>query len=177
MKYLIVFYLLVFVSCKNESKLNEVSNKTVTVEKTNIDAIKLEIYDFNGLEKFLNQEDDKVHVVNFWATWCKPCVKELPHFEALNEKYKDKGVEVLLVSLDFPKQYNKKLKPFIVKHNLKSRILVLDDVDMNTWIPKVNKNWSGAIPATLIYNKSKRKFYSKPFTYDELENELKIFLN
>lgn len=168
---------MVFVSCKNNEKVDKPSNEEIVVEKVNSDEIKLEIYDFNGLEKFLNQDDNKVHVVNFWATWCKPCVKELPHFETLNEKYKDKGVEVLLVSLDFPKQYDKKLKPFIVEHNLKSRILVLDDVDMNTWIPKVDKDWSGSIPATLIYNKNKRQFYNKPFTYDELENEIKKFLN
>jgi thiol-disulfide isomerase/thioredoxin len=177
MKYLIVFCLLVIVSCKNESKSNEISNETVAVEKINIDAVELEIYDFNGLEKFLNQDDNKVHVINFWATWCKPCVKELPHFEALNEKYKDKNVEVLLVSLDFPKQYDKKLKPFIIEHNLKSRILVLDDVDMNTWIPKVSEDWDGAIPVTIIYNKEKREFYNQIFTYNELENELKKFLN
>jgi thiol-disulfide isomerase/thioredoxin len=177
MKYVAVLCVLVFMSCKNNVIVDEAFNEKVVVEKINIDNVKLEIYDFNGLENFLNQEDDKVHVVNFWATWCKPCVKELPHFETLNEKYKDKGVEVLLVSLDFPRQYDKKLKPFIVKHNLKSKILVLDDVDMNTWIPKVDKDWDGAIPATLIYNKSKRQFYSKPFTYDELENELKQFLN
>ena len=177
MKYLIAFCLLVFVSCKNNEKVDKTSNEEVVVEKINSDDIKLEIYDFNGFENFLNQEDDKVHVINFWATWCKPCVKELPHFEAVNKKYKDKGVEVLLVSLDFPKQYDKKLKPFIVKHNLKSRILVLDDADMNTWIPKVDKDWSGSIPATLIYNKNKRQFYNKPFTYDELENEIKKFLN
>lgn len=177
MKYIVVLFLLVFVSCKNDNKVNEVSNEAVTVDKINIEDIELEIYDFNGLEKFLNQEDDKVHVINFWATWCKPCVKELPHFEKLNKEYKDKGVEVLLVSLDFPKQYDKKLKPFIVKYNLKSRILVLDDVDMNTWIPKVDKEWSGSIPATLIYNKNKRQFYSKTFTYEELVNELEKFLN
>jgi len=164
-------------SCKNHANVNEVSNEEVAVEKIISYDFKLEIYDFNGLEKFLNQEDDIVHVVNFWATWCKPCVKELPQFETLNEKYKDNGVEVLLVSLDFPKQYDKKLKPFIVKNKLKSRILVLDDVDMNTWIPKVNEDWDGAIPVTLIYNKSKRKFYSKPLTYDKLERELKQFLN
>ncbi len=177
MKYLIVCCLLVFVSCKNNKKVDEVFNEEVVVEKINRDDIKLEIYDFNGLEKFLNQEDYNVHVVNFWATWCKPCVKELPHFETLNEKYKDKDIEVLLVSLDFPKQYDKKLKPFIVEHNLKSRILVLDDVDMNTWIPKVNKDWDGAIPVTLIYNSKKRQFYNQTFTYEELENELKQFLN
>jgi len=168
--------LVVLMSCKNDKKTNEVSNETIAVEETNIKSIELEIYDFNGLEKFLHQQDDKVHVINFWATWCAPCVKELPHFEELNKNYKDKNVEVLLVSMDFPKQYDKKLKPFIVEHNLQSRILVLDDVDMNTWIPKVNKDWDGAIPVTIIYNKDKRQFYSQTFTYEGLENELKQFL-
>ncbi len=167
---------MVLMSCKNDKKTNEVSNETIAVEETNIKSIELEIYDFNGLEKFLHQQDDKVHVINFWATWCAPCVKELPHFEELNKNYKDKNVEVLLVSMDFPKQYDKKLKPFIVEHNLQSRILVLDDVDMNTWIPKVNKDWDGAIPVTIIYNKDKRQFYSQTFTYEGLENELKQFL-
>ena len=169
--------LLVFVSCKNEQKTSEDLNQIADVETISVEDIKLEIYDFNGLEKFLNQNDEKVHVVNFWATWCAPCVKELPHFEALQENYKGKGVEVLLVSLDFPNQYEKKLKPFIVKYNLKSRILVLDDVDMNTWIPKINKGWDGAIPVTIIYNKDKRQFYNQTFTYNELEKELKQFLN
>ena len=168
---------MVFVSCKNEQKTSEDLNQIADVETISVEDIKLEIYDFNGLEKFLNQNDEKVHVVNFWATWCAPCVKELPHFEALQENYKSKGVEVLLVSLDFPKQYEKKLKPFIVKYNLKSKILVLDDVDMNTWIPKINKDWDGAIPVTIIYNKDKRQFYNQTFTYNELEKELKQFLN
>jgi len=177
MRYILVLCLLVFVSCKNEQKTSEDLNQIADVETISVEDIKLEIYDFNGLEKFLNQNDEKVHVVNFWATWCAPCVKELPHFEALQENYKGKGVEVLLVSLDFPNQYEKKLKPFIVKYNLKSRILVLDDVDMNTWIPKINKGWDGAIPVTIIYNKDKRQFYNQTFTYNELEKELKQFLN
>ena len=128
------------------------------------------------MEKFLNLKDDKVHVVNFWATWCAPCVKELPHFEDLRENYKNKDVEVFLVSLDFPKQYDKKLKPFIKKHNLQSRVLVLDDVDMNSWIPKINEDWDGAIPVTIIYKNDKRQFYNQTFTYEELEKEVKHFL-
>ena len=137
----------------------------------------MEIHDYNGLEPYLNRKDDKIYVVNFWATWCAPCIKELPYFEDLNAKYKGKNVEVILVSLDFPHQYDSKLKPFIKEHDLKSKIVVLDDVDMNTWIPKVNENWDGAIPVTIIYNKDKREFYDRPFTYDELETELKQFLN
>ncbi|MCB4808158.1 TlpA family protein disulfide reductase [Tamlana sp. 62-3] len=170
----IVFFALV--SCKKETKnTTETKTKEAVTETKTSEA--LEIYDFNGLEKFLNFKDDKTYVVNFWATWCAPCVKELPYFEQLNEAYNDKNVEVLLVSLDFPHQYDTKLKPFIKEHKLKSKVLVLDDADMNTWIPKVDENWSGSIPATVIYNKNKKLFFEQSFSFEELENELKPFLN
>jgi len=171
-----LFVLILIVSCKTDQKTETAQTEEVNVEATTADDIKLEIHDFNGLEPYLTKTDDKTYVVNFWATWCAPCVKELPHFEELNRNYKDKNVEVMLVSLDFPNQYDKKLKPFIKKHDLQSKILVLDDVDQNTWIPKINENWDGAIPVTIIYNKDKREFYDKTFTYAELETELKQFL-
>ncbi|HPF96964.1 MAG TPA: redoxin domain-containing protein [Mangrovimonas sp.] len=136
----------------------------------------LEVYDFDEIEKFLNLDDQKVHVVNFWATWCAPCVKELPYFEALQEKYKDQNVEVLLISLDFPNQYESKLKPFIQKKNIKSKVIALNDTDMNTWLPKVDESWSGAIPATIIYTKEKKQFYEQSFTYEELESQVQTFL-
>ena len=134
------------------------------------------VYDFAGLEPLINKKDNKTYVINFWATWCKPCVKELPAFEAINEKYDDKGVEVVLVSLDFSDKLGSQVVPFVEKHGLKSDIVLLDDVDSNTWIPKVDESWSGAIPATLIYNNKKRKFYEGSFTYEELETELNTFL-
>jgi thiol-disulfide isomerase/thioredoxin len=165
------------VACKTETKNEAAKSQKTVVENPATDNIKLAIFDYNGLEPYLNKTDDKTHVVNFWATWCAPCVKELPHFEALNKNYKDKDVEVMLVSLDFPNQYEKKLKPFIKKHDLQSEILVLDDVDQNTWIPKIDKDWDGAIPVTIIYNKDKREFYDRPFTYEELETEVEKFLN
>ena len=177
MKVWFVFLLLLIVSCKTD-KQDGVTLKSHIVEKTqSTDVPSLEILNYAGLEPYLTKEDSLTHVVNFWATWCAPCVKELPHFEKLNNQYKNQNVEVLLVSLDFPSQYDKKLKPFIEKHQLKSKILVLDDVDQNSWIPKVDSNWDGAIPVTLIYNKSKRQFYSRTFDYAELENELKQFIN
>jgi len=84
------------------------------------------VYDFNQLEaNVLNNEDDKTYVINFWATWCAPCVKELPYFEQLNAEYHDKNVEVVLVSLDFPKLFESKLKPFIVKNDLQSQVIAL----------------------------------------------------
>lgn len=137
---------------------------------------KLEVYDYDGLEPLINQKDDKVHVVNFWATWCGPCIKELPYFEAVNEKYKNENVEVLLVSLDFPSKYDSALKPYIKKNNIKCKVVALDDTDQNKWIPAIHENWSGAIPATIIYKGNKRLFYERSFTQEELETEVKKFL-
>ena len=135
----------------------------------------MEIHDFSGIEPYLNLKGSKTYIVNFWATWCAPCVKELPYFEAIQANYYE-DVEVILISLDFPRQYESKLKPFIVKHQLKSKVIALDDSDMNSWIPKVDVDWDGAIPVTLIYNSSKRTFYKRTFTYNELDFELNTFL-
>ena len=178
MKFYYVLLIFFLVSCKNDVKSSETTeietNQTIALSQGDT---ALEIYDFEGLKPFLRENDDKIHIVNFWATWCAPCVKELPYFEELQANYAKRGVEVLLVSLDFPKQYETKLKPFLKERNLKSKVIVLNDVDSNTWIPLVDEEWSGAIPATLIYKGDNRKFYEGSFTYEELETELEYFLN
>ena len=76
---------------------------------------------FEQLEPYLRRSSDTLYVVNFWATWCKPCVAELPHFEELYEKYKDQKVKVLLVSLDFKNQVASRLAPFMRERNLQLR--------------------------------------------------------
>lgn len=130
---------------------------------------------FEGYEDYLESLDTEVAVVNFWATWCKPCVKELPYFEQIGSDYADRDVKVILVSLDFPDQIER-LQQFIESKKIESTVVWLDDGRANEWIPKVDQNWSGAIPATIIYTKDKRKFYEQSFTYQELEKELKGFL-
>ena len=177
MNRFLVFFSIVFVitSCKDKSPKEVVINEAVK-EIQQVSDYKLDVYDFDGFESFLSKKDNKIYVVNFWATWCAPCIKELPYFEALNEKYKKDNVEVLLVSLDFPKQYEKKLIPFIEDKKLKSKVIALDDPKMNDWIPKVDEDWSGAIPATIIYNKDKSQFYERSFNLEELETELKQFI-
>ena len=177
---LLIVALLIISSCKHEKKTAiesiDVAKKKIS-DEINLNDAALEVYDYNGFKKFLNRKDDKIYVINFWATWCAPCVKELPYFEKLNSQYKDRNVEVILVSLDFPHLYESKLKPFIKNRKLKSKVIVLDDVDMNSWIPKVSKEWSGSIPATIIYRNDSNKFFEQSFTYEALETEIKHFLN
>ena len=154
-----------------------ISCKKDVVEEKTLQVTSVKKYTFNELKPLLEKNDGKTYVINFWATWCAPCVKELPYFEKLKKEYADKNVEVLLVSLDFPKQVDKKLIPFINKNKLQSEVVLLDDVNEDIWIKAIDESWSGALPATLIYNKNNRKFFEQTFEYETLENELKQFIN
>lgn len=127
---------------------------------------------YNELKPLLNKKGDKIYVVNFWATWCAPCIKELPYFEFLNQR---EDVEVLLVSLDFPKHKYSRLLPFVEKNKLQSKIVHLDDKDENYWINDIDPNWSGALPATLFFTKKQRGFYEQSFTASKLDKILKLF--
>ena len=100
-KILILFFATVFIlSCKKQEQ-----KEVITEDYTKVTSVKS--LNYNELKPYLERNDDKTHVVNFWATWCAPCVKELPYFETLGEQYASNNVEVLLVSLDFPKQVEK----------------------------------------------------------------------
>ncbi len=169
--------LITLFSCKENQKVESPETIEVDTKELAYNDAELPIYNFDQFEPYLNKEDDQVYVVNFWATWCKPCVEELPHFEEVNKKFGDKNVKVVLVSLDMPKMIQGQLIPFLKKRNLSSEVIVLDDPKQNDWIPKVSEQWSGAIPATVIYNKDKRAFYEQTFSYDQLVTELNKFLN
>ncbi|RXG12940.1 thiol-disulfide isomerase/thioredoxin [Leeuwenhoekiella aestuarii] len=134
------------------------------------EGYKLAVYDFDHFQQLLEvEESGTVRVVNFWATWCEPCIRELPAFEALYADYKTKKVEVILVSLDFPDQVERKLIPFIKNQDLKMPVVFLDDPYTNEWIPKVSPSWSGALPATVIISEDSYKFYERSFDYATLE--------
>ena len=132
----------------------------------------IEIVDFEGFYSKIDLTTDKTYVINFWATWCAPCVKELPYFEKVNKEFKDKNVEVILLSLDFPSQIETKLIPYLKRNKIKSNVILLDDSKMNTWVPRVSEQWDGGIPATLIVNASNYNFYPKPFKKEDLFTEL-----
>lgn len=123
------------------------------------------------LENIMAADNDTLYILNFWATWCKPCIEELPYFEKINRKYADKKVKVILVSVDYPKHYESRLLPFVEKQALQSQVVLLDVNDPNDWIPAINKDWKGSIPATLMVcpNDDTNRFYEREFNYKELK--------
>jgi len=120
------------------------------------------------LEKRVSNPDT-VYVVNFWATWCGPCVKELPNFEQLQATCKNKPVKVLLISMDFKSKLNE-VKTFAKTRKLACDVFLADKTNDQVFIDGIDKNWSGALPGTLVVNTKKhfRKFYEQEFTYTEL---------
>ncbi len=135
------------------------------------------IYNFDEFQPTLLQDNDTVYVINFWATWCRPCVEELPYFEQLNENYSDQKVKVILVSLDFFEDLNSRLIPFLEKRNIKSKVILLNESNPNDYVDKISPEWSGAIPATLIYKASESDFFEMNFKYEELDSIVKLKLN
>ncbi|MGC8865929.1 MAG: TlpA disulfide reductase family protein [Bacteroidales bacterium] len=135
------------------------------------------LVNFMQLEDRLKVQDDTLRVFNFWATWCKPCVYELPYFLEAAEKYKDQKFQLLLVSLDFPRQIESRLIPFLEKNQIKVPVVVLDARDPNSWIDKVDEQWSGAIPATLFVRGDRRYFHEAEMSCDELNLMINKFLN
>ncbi len=123
----------------------------------------------------IEQGKDTTYIVNFWATWCAPCIKELPHFEKLQQEKKSDKLKVLLVSLDFKNRLEKSVIPFVKRHKLKNEVFLLDETDQQQYIDRIDKTWSGAIPATLFVTGNKRKFIEKEFTYLTLLNEYQQF--
>lgn len=123
----------------------------------------------------LEQEGGKVQVINFWATWCAPCVEELPAFEQMSREYSDE-IDMTLISLDDVDLIEKKVNPFLKENEITATVLLLDDPYSSEWIPMVDPHWDGAIPVTLIKNNSKSRFYNRTFTESELEKEIQSFL-
>lgn len=119
-------------------------------------------------------KNDTVYVVNFWATFCKPCIEEIPHFLRLAEKYISRKVKLLLVSLDLPSYYPAKIAAFAKKNNYHTNIVWLNETNADRFCPMIDPKWSGAIPSTIIVNNSNgyRKFKEEEMSAEELERSL-----
>ena len=118
-------------------------------------------------------------VINFWATWCMPCIEELPYFEKLAAGYKKDSVELILVSLDMKDDYPGKIERFIRERKIVSTVWWLDEHDADYFCPLIDRKWSGSLPATLMVNPrtGHRRFFEKQLSEKQLEKELAEMLH
>jgi thiol-disulfide isomerase/thioredoxin len=130
----------------------------------------VELATVNQLEERFAEGRDTTYIVNFWATWCSPCVQELPHFEKFSQAYRNEPVKILLVSVDSRSKLRTNVIPFIKKVQLRNEVLLLNETDQQQYIDRISPDWSGSLPATLFVNTGKqlRRLQEKEFTYDQL---------
>ncbi len=133
-----------------------------------VQAQEVSLLKLDALEQRIAAGGDTAFVVNFWATWCGPCVRELPNFERLAKRYKKKKLKVLLVSVDFRSQLEKGVIPFVVQRKLKNEVFLLDEEDQQEYVNRVDTRWSGSIPASLFIKQDKRKFVEQELSYRQL---------
>lgn len=144
---------------------------------TQIDSMTIAVMNYDSLRPLLHMDNDTTYVINFWATWCTPCVQELPYFISLDSLQADTPFRLILVSLDFKKDYIRKLVPFVQQRELEDYVVVLEDNRANFWIEDIDPSWSGSIPATLVYRGEQRVFYERTFHHqDELNTIIEPFL-
>ena len=148
------------------------SSTTKAVQTETKTSPQVDVVQFDAIESLMSDQSGNLQVINFWATWCKPCVKELPYFESAYEKHANNGVNFTLVSLDFVEDLDNKVIPFVERKELKSKVLLLDNTKYDTWISKVSEDWDGAIPITVFTDKKKGffKVVKGEIHQEELEN-------
>lgn len=131
----------------------------------------------DDLIRLTSLRNDTTYVINFWATWCSPCVKEIGYFEDLHRVKSGSPMKVVLVSLDFPNTIDRRVIPFLKEKKITAPVMLMTDLDYNSWIDRVDPSWSGALPATLIYDSGRRIFLEKELTKEELFSRVEKLVN
>lgn len=108
------------------------------------------------VEEVLKRKTDTTYVVNFFASWCVPCLQELPDLQAFASEHQTEKVKVILVSLDFEEDVAEALNPLLQKYSITETVWLLKE-DGNRWITRIEKQWNGSIPATLMVNHAQKK--------------------
>jgi thiol-disulfide isomerase/thioredoxin len=134
---------------------------------------------FDQLTTYVGQQQGKPLLVNFWATWCEPCVEELPDLIELYHAHHKEGLEMVGFSVDFPEQTDTVVKTFIKAHNIPYPVYVANPDDQDVLINHFSKKWSGAVPATFLYDKTGRLVRMRlgKMTYREMEEFIKPILS
>ena len=148
LKIVSVFLLFtILVSCQGE-KDKEVDQKIRLFS----DPPRVDLLNEDSLENLLKVRNDKALFLNVWATWCIPCREEFPDIVRLSREYKNRNIEFVGLSADFPDEIESKIIPFLQDQKVDFRIFVQNFKHQEDLINRLNPDWRGALPATFLYN-------------------------
>lgn len=131
----------------------------------------VEIVSFSKLQSIMEpKEDETVYLYNFWATWCAPCVKELPHFDKVVRDYGDE-IKMILISQNEEKEVAA-VQKYLDENQYRAENYLLEKGNPNVWMPMLNKKWTGAIPMTILKYGNKEFFHEGKMSEEFLRNEI-----
>lgn len=117
-------------------------------------GLKLKTVDASDINNQINKhKGSEAVLINFWATYCAPCIEEFPMIVDLSEKYKEKGMQVYFVSADWLDR-EKEVMAFLIEKNVKGLSFIKEEGNDNNFINEISREWSGALPFTIVYDKS-----------------------
>ena len=139
-----------------------------------INAQEIPKWKITKLQSYIKESKSPI-IITFWATYCKPCVQELPYFQELVKKYESAGIKLLLVSLDFEQFYPEKIKRFADKQKYTAPIVWLNESNADYFCPKIDSSWTGVMPATVLVNNKTgyRNFFEAQISKEKMEMEIK----
>jgi thiol-disulfide isomerase/thioredoxin len=117
---------------------------------------------------------DTTYIVNFWATWCKPCMQELQAIDSVGMELRATTTKLLFVNLDFADRKNQ-VNTVLKNKSIQSSCILLDEVNGNVYIDRISADWSGSIPATLLKSGNKQILLDKKLSSEELREALTKF--
>jgi thiol-disulfide isomerase/thioredoxin len=149
---IITWILFLLAGCGKQGEKSGSGDSTFQVQKQMEIRFDVKPLDESGLKQLIARRNGKFLFLNVWATWCAPCREEFPVLIKLTEEYKHSNVEFVGLSVDYPDEIESKIIPFLEKHNCNFKIYVQNFKDERMIIQLLNKEWSGAIPATFIFD-------------------------
>lgn len=120
------------------------------------------------LKNKIDNRNGKILFVNFWATWCIPCVEEFPALVEIYNKHKNSDFEFLSISVDLISDVETKVKPFLSDQSAEFKVVIVEEKRSDEVINLINPDWNGAIPVTVIYDKDgkRQEFIAEAKNYD-----------
>lgn len=146
--------------------------RIAAIESRQLLSYPVKLIDKAALYRLIHKRRGKPLLLNIWATWCQPCVEEFPDLVRLS---KDKtNIEVVGISVDYPDEMNSKVIPFLVKLKVPFQVYVAQFEKQEDFIAAVDSTWSGAVPATYIYDKQGNQRFSiiGEQSYKQFKNEV-----
>jgi thiol-disulfide isomerase/thioredoxin len=125
----------------------------------------LETIDEAGIKELLKNNSGKLRLINVWATWCGPCIIEMPEFVTMNRMYRGRDFELVTICLDDPAR-KEKATGILKKIQASNKNYLFDMKDKWALIEAVDPQWQGALPYTLIVEPGGKIYYAKQYIID-----------